>query len=70
MPFWLKATLAVVGVLVAGKIVIALFTAVFSSLFFIAVGAAAVGVLWYGYHRMMNQLPAYRRRQIRNKRDF
>jgi len=27
-----------------------------------------VGVLWYGYRRFMNSLPAYRRRQIRNRR--
>ena len=70
MPFWLKAVLAVVGVIVAAKIVIALVTAVFSSLFFVALAVGAVGVLWYGYRRFMNSLPAYKRRQIRNKRDF
>jgi hypothetical protein len=70
MPFWLKAVLAVAGVVIAAKIVIALVTAVFSSLFFVALVAGGVGVLWYGYRRFMNSLPAYKRRQIRNKRDF
>lgn len=70
MPFWLKAVLAVVGVVIAAKIVIALITAVFSSLFFVALAVGAAGVLWYGYHRFLNSLPAYRRRQIRNKRDY
>ncbi len=70
MPTWLKAVLAVAGVVIAAKIVIALVTAVFSSLFFVALVAGGVGVLWYGYHRFMNSLPAYRRRQIRNKRDY
>ena len=70
MPFWLKAVLAVVGVVIAAKIVVALVTAVFSSLFFVALAVGAVGVLWYGYHRFLNSLPAYKRRQIRNKRDF
>ena len=46
MPFWLKAVLAVAGVVIAA------------------------GVLWYGYRRFLNSLPAYRRRQIRNKRDY
>jgi hypothetical protein len=70
MPFWLKAVLAVVGVVIAAKIVIALVTAVFSSLFFVALVAGGVGVLWIGYRRFMNSLPAYKRRQIRNKRDY
>jgi len=70
MPFWLKAVLAVVGVIVAAKIVVALVTAVFSSLFFVALAVGAVGVLYYGYRRFLNSLPAYKRRQIRNKREF
>jgi len=46
MPTWLKAVLAVAGVVIAAKIVIALVTAVFSSLFFVAlvVGGAGGGV--------------------------
>jgi hypothetical protein len=70
MPFWLKALLAVAGVFIVGSVVLSILGWVFHSLFIVALGAAGVGVLWYGYHRVMNSLPAYRRRQIRNKRDF
>ncbi len=70
MPFWLKALLAVLGVFVAFEIVAAVIHFVISSVFFIAIGAAAIGLVWYGYHRFMNSLPAYRRRQIRNRRDY
>jgi len=42
----------------------------FSSLLYIAIGAAAVGALYYGYHKFMMSIPAYRRRQIQKKRDF
>jgi hypothetical protein len=70
MPFWLKAVLTVAGVVIAGTIVLNIIHAIFSSLFVLALGAAAVGAIWYGYHRVMNSLPAYKRRQIRNKRDF
>lgn len=70
MPFWLKAVLAIAGVFVAWEIVLAVIHAIFGALFFIAIGGIAVGAIWYGYHRFMNSLPAYRRRQIRNRRDF
>jgi hypothetical protein len=70
MPFWLKAVLAIAGVFVAWEIVLAVIHVVFSALFFVAIGGIAVGAIWYGYHKFMNSLPAYRRRQIRNRRDF
>jgi hypothetical protein len=70
MPFWLKALLAVAGVFIVGSIALTIISWAFHSLLIIAIGAAGVGVLWYGYHKVMNSLPAYRRRQIRNKRDF
>lgn len=70
MPFLLKALLAVLGVFVAFEIVHAIVAFVFSSVIFIAVGAAAIGLVWYGYRRFTNALPAYRRRQIRNRRDY
>jgi hypothetical protein len=69
MPFWLKAILAILGVFVAFEVVKAIIAFVFSSLIFIVAGAAAIGLVWYGYHKFTNSLPAYKRRQLRNKRD-
>jgi hypothetical protein len=70
MPFYMKALLAVAGVVVAGWIVVSIIGWFFSSLLYIAIGAAAVGALYYGYHRFMMSIPAYRRRQIQKKRDY
>jgi hypothetical protein len=70
MPFALKALLVVAGVFVAGAIVLSIVSWALHSLLFIAVGAAAVGVLYYGYHRFMMSIPAYRRRQLQKKRDY
>lgn len=70
MPFWLKAVLGIIGVFVAVEVIAAIVHAIFGALFFVAIGAGAVALVWYGYHRFMNSLPAYRRRQIRNRRDF
>jgi hypothetical protein len=71
MPVWLKALLAVAGVFIVGSIALSIIGWVFHSLLIIAIGAAGVGVLWYGYHRVVNSLPAYKRRQqIRNRRDY
>ena len=70
MPFYMKALLAVAGVFVAGWIVISIVGAIFSSLLYVIVGAVAVGALYYGYHKFMMSIPAYRRRQIQKKRDF
>lgn len=70
MPFALKAILVVAGVFVAGMIVMSIVSWALHSLLFIAVGAAAVGLLYYGYHRFMMSIPAYRRRQLQKKRDY
>lgn len=70
MPFALKAILVVAGVFVAGMIVMSIVNWALHSLLFIAVGAAAVGLLYYGYHRFMMSIPAYRRRQLQKKRDY
>ena len=70
MPFYMKALLAVAGVVVAGWIVVSIIGWFFSSLLYIAIGAVAVGALYYGYHRFMMSIPAYRRRQIQKKRDY
>jgi hypothetical protein len=70
MPFALKALLVVAGVFVAGAIVMSIVSWALHSLLFIAVGAAAVGLLYYGYHRFMMSIPAYRRRQIQKRRDY
>ena len=70
MPFYMKALLAVAGVVVAGWIVVSIVGWFFSSLLYIAIGAVAVGALYYGYHRFMMSIPAYRRRQIQKKRDY
>lgn len=70
MPFALKALLVVAGVFVAGWIVLSVVTAVVHSLLFIVLGAAVVGALYYGYHRFMMSIPAYRRRQLQKKRDY
>jgi hypothetical protein len=70
MPFWLKALLAVAGVVIVGSIVISIVGWFFHSLLVIAVGAVAVGALYYGYRRFMMSIPAYRRRQIQKKRQF
>ena len=53
-----------------GSIVLTIVHFVLGSLLYIAVGAAAVGVLYYGYHRFMMSIPAYRRRQLQKKRDY
>jgi hypothetical protein len=70
MPFWLKALLVVAGVFIVGSIVVSIVSWALHSLLFIAIGAAAVGVLYYGYHRFMMSIPAYRRRQIQKRRDY
>jgi hypothetical protein len=70
MPFALKALLVVAGVFVAGWIVLNVITFAIHSLLFIAIGAVAVGALYYGYHRFMMSIPAYRRRQLQKKRDY
>lgn len=70
MPFYMKALLAVAGVVVAGWAVVSIVGWFFSSLLYIAVGAVAVGALYYGYHRFMMSIPAYRRRQIQKKREY
>jgi hypothetical protein len=66
----MKALLAIAGVFVAGWVVITVVGAIFSSLLYLVIGVAAVGALYYGYHRFMMSIPAYRRRQIQKKRDF
>ena len=53
-----------------GSIVMSVVSWALHSLLFVAVGAAAVGVLYYGYHRFMMSIPAYRRRQLQKKRDY
>jgi hypothetical protein len=70
MPFYMKALLAVAGVFVAGWIVISVIGAIFSSFLYIVAGVVVVGALYYGYHKFMMSIPAYRRRQIQKKRDF
>jgi hypothetical protein len=70
MPFWLKALLAVAGVFIVGSIVISIVGFFFHSLLYLAIGAAAVGALYYGYHKFMMSIPAYKRRQIQKKRDY
>jgi hypothetical protein len=69
MPFWLKAVLGILAVYVAFSVILAVIHFVLSSVLMIAVGAAAIGLVWYGYRRFMNSLPAYKRRELRNKRD-
>ena len=70
MPFALKALMVVAGVFVAGWLVLHVITFAIHSLLFIAIGAVAVGALYYGYHRFMMSIPAYRRRQLQKKRDY
>lgn len=70
MPFALKALLVVAGVFVAGWAVLAIISAAFHYLLVIALGAVVVGALYYGYHRFMMSIPAYRRRQLQKKRDY
>jgi hypothetical protein len=70
MPFALKALMVVAGVFIAGWIVLHVITFAIHSLLVIALGAVAVGALYYGYHRFMMSIPAYRRRQLQKKRDY
>lgn len=70
MPFFLKALMVVAGVFIAGWIVVSIVSFALHSLLFIAIGAVAVGALYYGYHRFMMSIPAYRRRQLQKKRDY
>lgn len=70
MPFALKALMVVAGVFIAGWVVLHVITFAIHSLLVIAIGAVAVGALYYGYHRFMMSIPAYRRRQLQKKRDY
>lgn len=70
MPFYMKAVLAVAGVIVAGWVVVSIVGWFFSSLLYIAIGAVAVGAIYVGYRKFMMSIPAYRRRQIQKKRDY
>ena len=70
MPFYMKALLAVAGVVIAGWVVVSIIGWFFSSLLYVAIGVVAVGAIYYGYHRFMMSIPAYRRRQIQKKRDY
>lgn len=64
VPFWLKwVALPVAGVVVAFWVVAMVVGTLVNLAFDALIVAAAVGVIWYGYHRVMMQIPAYRRKK-------
>lgn len=69
MPWWLKALLGILAVFVAFEIIMSIVSFVLGNVLMLVAGAAAIGLVWYGYKRFMNSLPAYKRKQLRDKRD-
>jgi hypothetical protein len=64
MPFWLKwVALPIVGLFVLGGIVSFVVHTILSMIFYIAIGAVAVGLLVYGYNKTIGSLPAVKRRK-------
>ncbi|GAA2020066.1 hypothetical protein GCM10009839_15840 [Catenulispora yoronensis] len=68
MSFWIKwVALPVAGVLVAFWVISAIVHAIVGSLLTLAVVAAAAGALYWGYNKVMMEIPAYRRKKLRDK---
>lgn len=68
MGFWLKwVVLPVAGVVVALWVITAIVHAILGSLITLALVAVAAGALYWGYNKVMMEIPAYRRKKLRDK---
>lgn len=68
MPAWLKyVALPIAGVVVAFWVIAAIIHAILGAIIYLALGAVAVGVLYWGYNKVMMEIPAYRRKKLRDK---
>ncbi|MEY9927318.1 hypothetical protein ABH926_001943 [Catenulispora sp. GP43] len=68
MPFWLKwVALPIAGVVVAFWIISAIVGFILHGLVTLVIAAAVVGALYWGYHKVMMEIPAYRRKKLRDK---
>jgi hypothetical protein len=68
MAFWLKyVALPVAGVIVAFVVISTIVHAILGSLFTLALVGLAAGALYWGYHKVMMEIPAYRRKKLRDK---
>ena len=68
MPFWLKwVALPIAGVVLAFWVVTAIVHAILGSLVTLVLVAVAAGVLYWGYNKVMMEIPAYRRKKLRDK---
>jgi hypothetical protein len=64
VPFWLKwVALPAAGLLVAFWVISVVVGAIVGAAFDLLIIAAAAGALYWGYHRVMMQIPAYRRKK-------
>lgn len=68
MPFWLKwVALPIAGVVVAFWVISFIVHAILGTLIYLALGVAAVGVLYWAYDKVMMEVPAYRRKKLRDR---
>ena len=68
MPNWLKwVVLPVAGVVVAFWVITAIVHAILGTLIYIALGAVAVGAIYWAYNKVMMEIPAYRRKKLRDQ---
>lgn len=68
MPFWLKwVALPIAGVVVALWVISFIVHAILGSLLTLALVGVAVGALYWGYNKVMMEIPAYRRKKLRDK---
>jgi hypothetical protein len=68
MPFWLKwVALPIAGIVLTFWVISAIVHAILGSLVTLALVAVAVGALYWGYNKVMMEIPAYRRKKLRDK---
>ena len=68
MPFWFKwVALPIAGVVVAFWVITVIVHAILGTLIYLVLGAAAVGALYWAYHKVMMEIPAYRRKKLRDQ---
>ena len=68
MPFWLKwVALPIAGIVVAFWVIATIVHAILGSLVTLALVAVAAGALYWGYNKVMMEIPAYRRKKLRDK---
>lgn len=68
MPFWLKwVALPIAGAVVAFWIITTIVHVILGSLLTLALVVVAAGALYWGYNKVMMEIPAYRRKKLRDK---